>query len=395
MEKYLLFNTRDVKTVINCLLKNAETTTCDDVDKVITSYLGTGYNISESDFQIPEEEYDEEIVLPEYDYKTDNKMCLELSKILLDQIYAGKEKITLTKEQIESLLINRNNDTVNKKIFYALCDLRADMTGVDLSGLYIHGLDFRGLKNLVIDLDKVKEKDFINVNFAGVTLKGSLDGCKLFYTRFGRSINDLKLDPQKIKHKSMKCTNLADITIDGSFDGVKIDYCDFTYAKGKKEINPQTVYGKTLEGIILHGVTFVGENGSKPSFKGCQIKYCNFDGIKGCKEINLEEPEYYIEEEYDGKKIKTKMAYCNLRGVTLTGNVRRSELENIVYGCYTDWMSHPNRSATTEQVNMPYNGPVFCQLVYLNGKCIYERKDLDIRIKIKSGFSFTRKRTRE
>lgn len=348
METYVLSAGKSLKEIIKNLLDESSSESADYVSKRIRVHSGFSfsYKLSEEDFKIPEELYDEKIELPEYDYVTDNKMCLELAKILLNQI-DNEDKIELSSSQIETILVNRKNHTLNKKVFYALCDLHADMTGVDISNTYIHGFDFRGLRNLTIDLDKVMEKDLINTNFNGVTLKGSLDDCKLYYTRFSGSENELKLDPQKIKYKSMMCTDLAGIEIVGSFDGVKIDECKFTHATGNIVINPQTLPEKRLKGLILNGVYV------EPNFKGCIIDDCDFSDTKNKIIINLDDLVYQekgiLNDSWENENIRTKLCFCNLSGVTLTGDVKEKNLSTDVYGCYISRSTRPNKSATIDE----------------------------------------------
>ena len=384
MNTYVLCNSRSIKGIIRELLDMSDSKTFDSISKMV-SRGRMGFELREKDFKISEDDYPEKIVLPEYDYQTDNKMCLELAKILLDKINSDEE-VKLSSEEIEKLLVNKKNNTLNKKIFYALCDLHADMTDVDISNTYIHGFDFRGLQNLVIDLDKVKDKDLINVNFDGVTLKGSLDDCKLYYTRFGGSNNDLELDPQKIKHRFMKNTLLRDIKVVGSFDGVKIDGCDFDNTKGQVIINPQTLPDKSLKALNLGDCLFLDENGNPASFKGCTIHNCKFNNIKDGITINLDDLEYhdYYDRYYD-KIIKTKLCFCNLYGVTLTGDVLIDNLNSDLYDCYTSQLTFPNESATIDELEGYYKSSwgdfCRCDIDFSDSKSC-DRKDVNIQINI-------------
>ena len=384
MNTYVLCNSRSIKGIIRELLDMSDSKTFDSISKMV-SRGRMGFELREKDFKISEDDYPEKIVLPEYDYQTDNKMCLELAKILLDKINSDEE-VKLSSEEIEKLLVNKKNNTLNKKIFYALCDLHADMTDVDISNTYIHGFDFRGLQNLVIDLDKVKDKDLINVNFDGVTLKGSLDDCKLYYTRFGGSNNDLELDPQKIKHRFMKNTLLRDIKVVGSFDGVKIDGCDFDNTKGQVIINPQTLPDKRLKALNLGDCLFLDENGNPASFKGCTIHNCKFNNIKDGITINLDDLEYhdYYDKYYD-KIIKTKLCFCNLYGVTLTGDVLIDNLNSDLYDCYTSQLTFPNESATIDELEGYYKSSwgdfCRCDIDFSDSKSC-DRKDVNIQINI-------------
>lgn len=384
MNTYVLCNSRSIKGIIKELLDMSDSKTFDSISKMV-SRGRMGFELREKDFKISEDDYPEKIVLPEYDYQTDNKMCLELAKILLDKINSDEE-VKLSSEEIEKLLVNKKNNTLNKKVFYALCDLHADMTGVDISNTYIHGFDFRGLQNLVIDLDKVKDKDLINVNFDGVTLKGSLDDCKLYYTRFGGSNNNLELDPQKIKHRFMKNTLLRDIKVVGSFDGVKIDGCDFDNTKGQVIINPQTLPDKRLKYLNLGDCLFLDENGNPASFKGCTIHNCKFNNIKDGITINLDDLEYHDSyDKYYDKIIKTKLCFCNLYGVTLTGDVLIDNLNSDLYDCYTSQVTFPNESATIDELEGYYKsswGDFYrCDIDFSDSKSC-DRKDVNIQINI-------------
>ena len=288
--------------------------------------------------------YDKDQIIKEIksilEYYSNDEACLRYVKLLLDKVYEGKE-ITLSKDEITQVLFDKDSKKINVAIFNSLRSLKADLEGVSFDDTSVCGLHFNRLENVVINLDKVLNKDLSKTKFEGVTLYGSLDGAVIDFTDFNGYIGNLVLNPQKVKDKSIKHSKLSGITIDGSFDLVDIIGVDFTGAKGTIRINPQNVPNKQLVCINFADTELVGnyneetETYDDPSFKGLKIYECKFKNAKGNLVIDLNEIDSYL---------VSKLFCCDLTGVVIKGNTRSkyppkhsvSEDGTVIFDDYED-----------------------------------------------------------
>ena len=194
---------------------------------------------------------------------------------------------------IRQILFLENSDgtkSINVPIFSVLKDNKIDMQGISFDGVHIKNHSFEGLQNVVINIDKVPEKDISKVKFDGVTIIGSLKDANVEGTNFKGYIGSLKLNPIEIKNKSLKYTVLEGIEIIGEgdvFEGVCIEGANFEGILGNPKINPQTTKDKSLLFSKLNGVEFVGNWNAEenkhdlPLFDGCRLSMADFNGVKG------------------------------------------------------------------------------------------------------------------
>lgn len=261
---------------------------------------------------------------------------------LLEQIYNGQEKnvninkiiseleqsikhlfslyISTTKkidiDFINEVLFLQNTDgtkRINKPIFSVLKENKTDMQGISFDGVHIKNHSFEGLQNVVINIDKVPEKDISKVKFTGVLVIGSLECANVEGTNFKGCISKLVLNPQKVKNKSLKNTVLEGIEIIGEeidlFQDVCIEGTDFTGTLGNPKINPQTVKSKSFLFTKLNGVELVGDYNQEdktydlPCFDGCRLSVADFTGAKGQIIINLQKISYQTIGSMRGKGI--------------------------------------------------------------------------------------------
>ena len=207
---------------------------------------------------------------------------------------------------------------INEEIWGFLCMIKADMKGVSFNETKITGMNFDGLENVSIDLDKLYDKDLSSVSFMGVNLEGSLDDAKLNFTDFVGYKGSVKLNLQKLVCKDLSYCALSGLIIEGSFDNVILNGTDFEGVKGDVYLNPQTVYGKTLDDVNLNGVTLVGEYYSdkgmygSANFDGCKINDTMFNGAKGYICINLNTM-------CRKNEFNSKLSGCDLTGVKVVG----------------------------------------------------------------------------
>lgn len=266
--------------------------------------------------------YSKEHILSEIisllNYHKDEKTCLLFANLLLNKVNTNEE-IILSKEEISNFLFVKDSDEINETIFYCLSRLNADLTGINFDGKKIIGLNFSNLNGIVINLDRVPNKDLSKVKFSGVTLKGTLDNAIIEYTNFDGYVGNISMDPQKIMNKSIKGSNLSGITVDGNFDGIVITGVDFSKAKGNIVINPQNIPNKELIGINFANVILcssINEDNKEivePSFEECTIYECKFKDLKSPIVINLDTLNSYI---------FPKLAICDLTGVVVEGNAK-------------------------------------------------------------------------
>ena len=254
----------------------------------------------------------------------DNRDLEELVNILID-IY-DKNLLKKNENEVVRILNKIDSNTINnilftyndgvkkvdKKTINFLRECGYNMQGISFDNVDIRGCSFRGLKNVLIDINKVYNKDLSNTDLYGVKLLGDLEGAIISGTSFNGYIGELKLDPQKLKTKDLSLTSLDGVYVNGSFDDCFIFNINFKGAKGDIYINPQRVLKKDLRHIDFSGVTFVGDNDDIASFKNCYIKQTSFEGAKGDIYINPQE----LKSDY--------IMMCNFSGVTFTG-----EFDNI------------------------------------------------------------------
>lgn len=241
---------------------------------------------------------------------------LEIIRFLIKN-YLSEEEFTLDKSCIESILFEINEDgtkSITKEIFELLKIFKFDMNMINFNNAHISGLNFSGLRNVKINIDKIPNKDLRESSFNGVKLIGSLYDSLIKATNFEGYIGFLVLDPQKLKEKDLRHTNLSNVTIVGSLDDVDIRYANFENAKGKICINPQLVKDKKLNGVSLKNIYLIGDmNENTKEFKtanfdGCEICQTNFEGHKGNVIIN---PQTIFDKD---------LMFCDFSGVVFSGS---------------------------------------------------------------------------
>ena len=271
--------------------------------------------------------YGDEIEFVKADAKEEEKALVNLAQLLLSK-YASAELITLSPEEIEKVLINREKQIIYSGVMETLQDLEADVAGVCFDNLIIHGQRFHKLKNVIINLDKVVNKDLVATTFYRAKFIGSFDNTKLLHAKFSDCSAQHALDPQKVSKKALKYTALGGICINGSFDGVALNHIDFSGAKGIIRINPQKIQNKEIKNVVFEKChcELVGdkipETGKyeEASFKDCVIKDTSFGGVKNSVTINLDE----IKDVYDN------LSDCDITGIKIIGSV--DEESEVLYG---------------------------------------------------------------
>lgn len=225
----------------------------------------------------------------------------------------------MIKEEINDFLFKKDSNEINGVIFDSLSRLNADLSGINFDGKNIQGFNFSRLEGVVINLDKVPNKNLSRIKFKGVTLKGTLDDAIIEYTDFADYIGDIRMNPQTIINKSIKGSILSGLIINGNFDDIVITGVNFKGAKGDIRINPQKVPNKELIGIDFSNVLLCGYSDknnnvpTEPSFNGCTIYDCKFKNAKGQIAINLD---------LLGISFFPKLSLCDLTGVIVKGKAK-------------------------------------------------------------------------
>lgn len=98
---------------------------------------------------------------------------------------------------------------------------KLDLSNFSFDNVNVRYLDFRGSKGVVINPEKVFNKDLSYCILEGAKIEGSFDDTAIYYTNF-KGTNGIKINPQKIKGKNIAGCVLTDTTITGSFDDVFI-----------------------------------------------------------------------------------------------------------------------------------------------------------------------------
>ena len=231
---------------------------------------------------------------------------------------------------VETLLFVKNKNgekVIDERTLKFLKDNNFDMKDVCFDNVRVNNHSYLGLKNTVINIDKVVDHDISNTVLKDVKVIGSLDDAIINGTNFEGYIGKLILNPQKVRNKDISITNLSGIIIDGIFDGCDIFGVDFSNASGGIYVNPQKVKNRDLRNIDFCGVNIIGDNGCKPSFKGCKIRQTSFNGAKGVIEINPQELDVDIimYNNFDGVKF-----IGGFENLTLFGNEFRGSRDALI-----------------------------------------------------------------
>lgn len=242
---------------------------------------------------------------------------LKTIKILLKKYIDKNNEIKLEPKFIEEILFTENNDgtkSINNDIFYILRENKVDMSDVSFKNVHVKKHNFKGFKNIEINIDEIPNKDLSETVLEGIKLIGTLENANIIQTNFCGYIGTLTLNPQLIRNKNLYGTKLNGIIIDGIFDDVCISNTDFRGTKGSILINPQKVFKKELFMTNLERVNLIGNYNNqtksydKPCFDDCYLVGTNFNGTVGQIEINPQ------------KVLYGTIAMCKGTGITFTDN---------------------------------------------------------------------------
>ena len=307
---------------------------------------------------------------------------VEIRQTIVDELsnYEGEPiKLDLPGELLEEILFDHivhydenKNRTVSKYFAYQLdndylpCDIirKIDFTGVSFDDFKC-SINFKGIKGVTINPQKVYEKDLTGAKLDGVTLEldergfdgvtlcgtsfkgarvkdggpitinpqvlmprivsscvfdgvvfnGSFDGVYVYGADFTGSMGAW-IDPQTISCSNLEETKLSNVCFVNNFDGISIEGADFT-GSINAFIDPQTITHKSLVGVTLKDAHIINKN-----MDGVTLKNTNFTGVIGDVEIN---PQRICRRELigcvlSGVKIIGPLDNCDLLGTTFKGS---------------------------------------------------------------------------
>lgn len=219
---------------------------------------------------------------------------------------------------------------------------------LDFVGINIRGANFTGAKEryepyIGINFNCVKDRDITDCVLKGVQAVGRpLEGVKIRCTDFAGS-KDVLINPQDIYNKDMKYTKLSCVEFIGPFDGVTIKGANFAGSNGAV-INPSMVGNSDLSNTILRNTTISG------SFDECNLKGADFTGAKIKISMN---PQLLFGKSLEG---------CKLSGVEFIGSFDNCNLKGADF---------------TESVGAIIDNPNTCEIdehTNLNGAIVYSKE---------------------
>ena len=214
----------------------------------------------------------------------------------------GHIKLNIDKQIFRQILFEDNQFAIPNNLWKLL-----DLSGVSFDGVKISYIDFTGSKGVVIDPQKVYDKNLFDTKLAGVEIKGSFDGVNIMKTDFTGYKGEVVMDPQKVYKKSLRGTKLANVEIKGLLDDVDVVGADFTGSNGAV-MDPQKVYNKNLYVTKLANVEIIG------SFDGVNVQQTNFTGSKG----GVIDPQTVAYKNLYSTKLKDVEIKGSLKGVVLS-----------------------------------------------------------------------------
>ena len=170
-------------------------------------------------------------------------------------------------------------------------------------------VDFMAKNGIVIDLNRVYNKDLKKLTLKDCIIEGSFDNVSLESTVLvnnkTKNGSAIRINPQTIRNKSFVNCHIEDVEFTGEFDECNIK--GITLINNKNVIiNPQRIVNKNLCNVTIEGAQF------KETLNGCSIKNSNIvkssglkiDGISvkifvGIGQFSIKNVSYYIKNDDD------------------------------------------------------------------------------------------------
>ena len=177
--------------------------------------------------------------LLEYYNESKNKQAtIKAAHLLMDKVRCtDMDVIKLESNFIEEILFILNEDgtkTIAEDVFFRLRELRADLKGVSFDGVYVSYMRPKGFKGeIIINPQKVPDKDVSGIDFNGVKLIGDYDevnglyadpcfyDCIIYESSFKGCIGNIVIALDKIKSHACLC-NFTGVKLTGKIDNYKL-----------------------------------------------------------------------------------------------------------------------------------------------------------------------------
>jgi len=130
---------------------------------------------------------------------------------------------------------------------------KIDYSNVNFDNVYIRGINFKGMKNVVINPQTINKKDLRDTILYGVTIIGSLDDTYITRADFTGSRGAF-LDPTRVYDKDISGTNLSDVVVVNNFKDVKIDDTIFGNDEMIIDIKESNEYKNVCEDVYKNKV---------------------------------------------------------------------------------------------------------------------------------------------
>lgn len=208
-----------------------------------------------------------------------------ITELLLDKIEVrdkNNEYITYKYKFIDDAYIK---DTIIN-----LCRfIKLDKFKYDNLVLNQNAIDIMQENDIVIDLDKIYEKNIEYLEIENCIIEGSFDG----YLIKGATISDnktksgdiIKINPQKILDKNFYECEISNVEFLDNFDNCNISSMDISYSK-EVVINPQKVKYKNLSNCNISNAKFIS------SLDNCNIDNIRLYDVEGAF-VNAENLEFH------------------------------------------------------------------------------------------------------
>lgn len=229
------------------------------------------------------------IKLYEYlDYKEDCDLIISnhlITELILDKIEVKDEKNEYVFYKYKFIDDEYIKDTISK-----LCQF-IKLNNFKYNNLVLNqnAIDIMQENDIVIDLDKIYEKNIEYLEIENCIIEGSFDG----YIIKGATISDnktksgdmIKINPQKILDKNFYECEISNVEFFNNFDNCNISSMDISDSKGVV-INPQKVKYKNLSNCNISNAKFIS------SLDNCNIDNIRLYDVEGAF-VNAENLEFH------------------------------------------------------------------------------------------------------
>ena len=214
--------------------------------------------------ELMDEDYDEFLLRLNERLKNESDLKIKLSERLLSKLFIDKKEI---------------DDISNEYKVYVsyLKNIDMDWSSIDFSNLDYHDLvlnystiNFMKKNSIIINIDKIYNKDIYNLQFSECIIKGSFDGANIagasFYNNHDELGRKLFINPRLVKDKNFSNSKISDVIFTDNFDGC-IFSSTYLYDNENTVINPKKIHMKHLSYCRIEDAEFTD------NFDDCDISH--------------------------------------------------------------------------------------------------------------------------